>query len=434
MGFWGSASPQTAATPEIRRRVQCCQCRGQLGEEHGAPERPQPVAPGRPVGWTLCPSCHITYRTVDNVARSFHHHCTHQHQRRDGNTVTTLSPDASGMGYVHLTQHFQSGVKERTPANMLCARCQDSDTHFECQTCAFRFCFGCSANCWDCRGQFCVECRSSHICTAPRRPRPWEPLAEGEHPDNLNGREKAGRRACGQAIVRAGSDTSSHCIRSDESSPALLQEHMLVSDGSDLVRFLAENAVWIRPLSRLTSRSSSMTVSTSSGKRSFVASLATSTFIENKDEVHSLLLPPVPPVSVATDPRDHAAESTVGGVNPRLRTLCQDSQDSALPGRTTSGHCERLDPRHGWHEEAPALHALTFDGGRIQVDPSSTIRDIKLSSKDKIKKKQHPYHPHRTDDVRGDPSFCIIKRIWLKTTRSEACQMSDSANGNLRIK
>ena len=65
------------------------------------------------------------------------------------------------------------------PMDILCARCQDSDTHYECQTCNFRFCFSCSANCWGCRGCFCLECRSDHTCTAPRRPRPWEQVSSG---------------------------------------------------------------------------------------------------------------------------------------------------------------------------------------------------------------------------------------------------------------
>ena len=159
-----SASARTAATPERVFRVECCQCRGVLDAEHGAPERPQPITTGRPAGWTLCPSCQVTYRVVDDGSRVIYHHCTHPQQRCES----------------------RAGTQRVPPTDILCARCQDSDIHVECQTCNFRFCFSCSANCWDCRGHFCLECRPSHACTAPRRPRPWELVTSSVSDDDLS--------------------------------------------------------------------------------------------------------------------------------------------------------------------------------------------------------------------------------------------------------
>ena len=162
----------------------------------GMPNETKQAKPktGRPAGWTLCPSCQITYSTGDDGGRVVYHHCTRPSRTHGSEVETNRMP----------------------PADILCARCQDSDTHFECQTCNFRFCFSCSANCWDCRGQFCVECRSSHTCAAPRRPRPWELMTQHVYRDN-----------------------PLQSVPSDECSPAAMQEHMFVSNGSDPIRFLA---------------------------------------------------------------------------------------------------------------------------------------------------------------------------------------------------
>ena len=75
-----TTGPRTAATGEIRMGVQCCQCRGQLDQEHEAPEHPLPIIPGRPVGWMTCPHCRLSYGTLDNGARIQHHSCNSQNR------------------------------------------------------------------------------------------------------------------------------------------------------------------------------------------------------------------------------------------------------------------------------------------------------------------------------------------------------------------
>ena len=75
-----TTGPRTAATGEIRIGVQCCQCRGQLDQEHEAPEHPLPIIPGRPVGWMTCPHCRLSYGTLDNGARIQHHSCNGQNR------------------------------------------------------------------------------------------------------------------------------------------------------------------------------------------------------------------------------------------------------------------------------------------------------------------------------------------------------------------
>ena len=74
-----TTGPRTAGAGEIRSAVRCCQCRGELDQEHNTPELPQPVVPGRPVGWTMCPHCQVSYSTLDNGARIQHYSCKGQH-------------------------------------------------------------------------------------------------------------------------------------------------------------------------------------------------------------------------------------------------------------------------------------------------------------------------------------------------------------------
>ena len=81
--LWGNltraaahAIARTARDAEARRREECCQCRGELNQEHHDPEQPLPIIPGRPVGWTTCPHCCMTLSTLESGARIPHHSCT----------------------------------------------------------------------------------------------------------------------------------------------------------------------------------------------------------------------------------------------------------------------------------------------------------------------------------------------------------------------
>ena len=80
-----TTGPRTAATGEVRIGVQCCQCRGQLDQEHEAPEHPLPIIPGRPVGWTTCPHYRSSYSTLEDGAIIRHHSCNNQN--REGRNI-----------------------------------------------------------------------------------------------------------------------------------------------------------------------------------------------------------------------------------------------------------------------------------------------------------------------------------------------------------
>lgn len=88
--------PRTAATGEVRLAAQCCHCRGELDQEHYAPEHPLPIIPGRPVGWITCARCRLTYSHGDNGARIQHHSCPSQN--RGGNRSRNIQKlnDRSG--------------------------------------------------------------------------------------------------------------------------------------------------------------------------------------------------------------------------------------------------------------------------------------------------------------------------------------------------
>ena len=88
-----------------------------------------------------------------------------------------------------------------------------------------------------------MDCRSNHNCAAPRRPRPWESKVQEDE-----------------------QDTSCWDDPSYEGLSGVPEEPRFVSDGSDLILFLSDNAVRIRWLSRLATVPPSSTLSTSTYK------------------------------------------------------------------------------------------------------------------------------------------------------------------------
>ena len=72
-----------------------------------------------------------------------------------------------------------------TRKRILCPKCGLGQTEIECSECGDRICYQCSANCWHCRNNFCVTCRSRHQCPAPKRPYPWQQMTRQMHPWEL---------------------------------------------------------------------------------------------------------------------------------------------------------------------------------------------------------------------------------------------------------
>ena len=87
---------QTAATGEIRIAMCCSHCWGELDQEHINPELPLPVAPGRPIGWTTCPRCQLSYSTSRDGSRTIHHRCNNREGHRRHNARQEDANDEGG--------------------------------------------------------------------------------------------------------------------------------------------------------------------------------------------------------------------------------------------------------------------------------------------------------------------------------------------------
>ena len=101
---------RTAATGDIRIAMCCCRCWGELDQEHINPELPLPVAPGRPIGWTTCPHCQLSYSTSHDGSRTIHHRCNNREGHRRHSARTGDANDDEGGEVYHYGQQYERRI------------------------------------------------------------------------------------------------------------------------------------------------------------------------------------------------------------------------------------------------------------------------------------------------------------------------------------